>query len=62
MSLPPFGWLWGDPAESVDRLRDLRQRLEAAEKEQRARELRANRRKIRKLLKAAKRRALKGQR
>jgi len=26
MSAPPFSWLWGDPAESLDRLRVTRER------------------------------------
>ena len=61
MSLPPFSWMFKDPAEIVDDIRDIRKRLDAAEKERKARELKANRRKIRKLLKAAQRRELKGQ-
>lgn len=62
MSAPPFAWLWGDPAESLDRLRVTRERFEKAGKEYRERERRRKARKIRKLLKAAKARQLKGQR
>ena len=61
MSLPPFSWMFKDPAEIIDDIRGIRKRLEEAEKKRKAQELKANRRKIRKLLKAAKRRELKGQ-
>lgn len=54
MRAPPFSWLWGDPAESLDRLRVTRDRFEKADKEYRERERRRKARKIRKLLKAAK--------
>lgn len=49
MSGLPFAWMWRDPAESVDRLREMRARMDRAEKE------------LRKLLKMAKARELKGQ-
>lgn len=56
-----FAWMWRDPAESVDRLREMRARMDRAEKELRERELRHKRRRVRKLLKMAKARELKGQ-
>lgn len=62
MSGVPFGWMWGDPAAHLDRLRSVRSRLEAADKEFRAREIKRNQRRIRKLVKAAKAQQLKGQR
>jgi len=62
MSAIPFAWLWGDPAESLDRLRVTRDRFEKADKEYRERERRRKARHIRKLLKAAKNREVKGQR
>lgn len=62
MSAVPFSWLWGDPAESLDRLRATRERMAKADKEYQERERRRKARKIRKLLKAAKNRELKGQR
>lgn len=61
MASVPFSWMWRDPAESIDRLREMRDRMEAAEKEMKARALIRKRRKVRKLLKAAKARQLKGQ-
>lgn len=57
MSLP-FAWMYGDPAEVVDRLRELRQ----WDEETRARERKRRARRIRKLAKAAMARQLKGQR
>lgn len=62
MSSVPFSWMWGDPAEVVDRMRALKDRLAKAEKEQQERDRRRKARKIRKLVKLAKARALKGQR
>lgn len=62
MSLPAFDWLWRDPAESMDRLQSLKERLLREEKEFKARERRRKARQIRKLVKAAKARELKGQR
>jgi len=50
-----------EQAESVDRLREMRARMDRAEKELRERELRHKRRRVRKLLKMAKARELKGQ-
>ena len=61
MSWVPFSWMWGDPAEVMDRLRPMKQRLEVAEKEQKERDRRRKARRIRKLVKAAKARELMGQ-
>lgn len=61
MSAPPFAWMWGDPAESLDRVRSMRERMAKADKEYQERERRRKARKWRKLLKAAKGRELKGQ-
>lgn len=57
----PFSWLWGDPAESLDRLRAVRERLAKADKEHRELERKRKARRIRKLVKQAKQRQLKGQ-
>lgn len=62
MSVVPFSWMWGDPADSVDRLRSLKVRMAMAEKEFKERELRNRRRHVRRLVKMAKARELKGQR
>lgn len=61
MSAVPFSWMWGDPAESLDRLRALRERMAIAEKEMRERERRLKARRIRKLTKLAMAGKLKGQ-
>lgn len=61
MAMPPFSFMWGDPAECVDQIRTMRQRMAEAEKEIKARELIRKRRRIRKLVKQAKARQLKGQ-
>mgnify|MGYP007071648054 CR=1 FL=1 len=58
MSALPFSWMYGDPAEVVDRLRDLRQR----DAEFRERERKRKARRIRQLTRMAKARQLKGQR
>jgi len=58
----PFSWMYRDPAEVVDEIRDLRKRMEEFERKQKEVDLRRRRRKIRKLLKQAKARELKGQR
>lgn len=58
----PFSWLWGDPAETLDRLRSVRDRMAKADKDYQERERKRKARKIRKLVKAAKARQLKGQR
>lgn len=57
----PFSWMWRDPAENIDRLRDLRARMEKAEKEIKERDRIRKRRRIRKLVKLAEARQLKGQ-
>ena len=57
----PFSWMWGDPANVVDRLRPMQDRMAVAEKEIKERELRNKKRRIRKLVKLAKGRMLKGQ-
>ena len=61
MSGLPFSWMWGDPANVIDRLRPMQDRMAVAEKEIKARELRNKKRRIRKLVKLAKGRMLKGQ-
>lgn len=58
MSSPAFSWMWGDPVDVVERLEEHRQQ----EAEWRARALRQKQRRIRALVKAAKRREGKGQR
>lgn len=53
MSKVPFSWMWGDPADSVDRIRALRKDAEAYEKK-RMEQLRIKKsRRIRKLVKLA---------
>ena len=61
MSGVPFSWMWGDPAEVMDRLRPLKAQLALAEKEQKERDRIRKARRIRKLVKAAKARELRGQ-
>lgn len=61
MSAPPFAWLWCDPAETLDRLRATRERFEKADKVARELDRRRKARRIRKLVKLAKARQLKGQ-
>jgi hypothetical protein len=53
-----FSWMYGDPSIVVDRLRGLRER----DKEFKERERKRKARNIRKLVKMAKARQLKGQR
>ncbi|MBP8226104.1 MAG: hypothetical protein KAX59_08150 [Acidovorax sp.] len=62
MSLPPFDWLWRDPADAMDRLLSLKERLAKEEQEFKERERRRKARRIRQLVKLAKARQLKGQR
>lgn len=62
MSAPPFAWMWGDPAQHMDRLQSLKDRLLKEEKEFKERERRRKARNIRKLVKQAMARQLKGQR
>ncbi len=57
----PFSWLWRDPAESLDRLRAVRERLAQEDKAYRERERKRKARKWRRLVKQAKQRELKGQ-
>ena len=57
----PFSWMWGDPAECCDRLRSLHERMARAEKDQAEIDRRRKARRIRKLVKLAKARQLKGQ-
>lgn len=61
MSVVPFSWMWGDPAESVDRLRGMQERMAKAEQDMKERERRRKARRIRKLVKAAKAGKGKGQ-
>ena len=61
MASLPFSWMWGDPSEVIDRLRPMQQRMATAEKEMKERDLRNKKRRIRKLVKQAKARLLKGQ-
>lgn len=61
MSAPPFAWMWSGPAEHMDRLQALKERLLKEEKEFKERERRRKARNIRKLVKMAKARELKGQ-
>lgn len=61
MAALPFSWLWGDPAESLDRLRATRAAVEKSDKAAREIERRKKARRIRKLVKLAKARMLKGQ-
>lgn len=61
MSALPFSWMWGDPAESMDRLRAMREQMAKAEQELKERERRRKARRIRKLVKAAKAGKGKGQ-
>ncbi|MFI0609311.1 MAG: hypothetical protein ACH37Z_15640 [Anaerolineae bacterium] len=59
MGLPPFDWMWRDPAQVQERLEAEIQPLLDKGREL---ERRNNRRRIRKLLKEAKARQSKGQR
>jgi hypothetical protein len=61
MNAVPFSWMWGDPAEVLDRLRLMKARMAVAETEMKERDLRNKKRRIRKLVKLAKARMLKGQ-
>lgn len=57
----PFSWMWRDPAEVFERLQPLQARMAIADKEMKERERRTKARRIRKLVKQAKARMLKGQ-
>ena len=51
MSLPPFDWMWRDPAEVLERMEE---KIQPLLDQGRERERRNNRRRIRQALKAAK--------
>ncbi len=54
MATPLFSWMFGDPAESIDRLRDMRSEMERTEKQIKERQRIKKARRIRKLVKLAK--------
>ncbi|MBS1198140.1 MAG: hypothetical protein H6R18_1925 [Proteobacteria bacterium] len=56
----PFSWMWGDPAETIDRLRSMRKAMEAEEKRLKEQERRRKSRRIRMLVRLAKAGELKG--
>lgn len=56
----PFSWMWRDPAHCVDAIRSMNDRMAKAEKEIKERDRIRKARRIRKLVKAAKARLLKG--
>lgn len=56
----PFSWMWGDPAEFVDRLREMRSGMEEEEKRLKEQARRRKARRIRKLVRLAKAGKLKG--
>lgn len=60
--VPMFSWMWGDPADCADRRRFLEERVAEAERDHAEIERRRKARRIRKLVKMAKARQLKGQR
>ncbi len=62
MPSAPFSWMWGDPADCIDRLRSMKDRMGKAEADIKERLRIKKSRRIRKLVKAAKARLLKGQR
>lgn len=53
MSSVPFGWMYQDPALIIDRLRDMRVRMEAEELRLRDQDRRRKARRIRKLTRLA---------
>lgn len=59
--LVPFSWLWQDPAESLDRFRALKARMEKEEAAFKERERKRKARRIRQVVKQAMSRQLKGQ-
>lgn len=59
-SAVPFSWAWGDPALTVDRIRDMRARMAEEEKRLKEVERRRKARRIRKLTKLAMAGRLKG--
>lgn len=54
MSKVPFSWMYGDPAESLDRIREIRKDIERTEKLIKERTRIKKSRRIRKLVKLAK--------
>ncbi len=60
MSKVPFSWMYGDPAESLDRIREIRKDIERTEKLIKERTRIKKSRRIRKLVKLAKAGKLKG--
>lgn len=62
MSGVPFSWLWGDPAENLDRLRAVRSRMEKEDAEFQKRERKRKKKRIKELTRQAMNRQLKGQR
>lgn len=54
MAMPPFSWMWGDPSESIDRIREMRADAERYEKKKAERHRIKKSRRIRKLVKLAK--------
>lgn len=61
MPLPEYNWLWGDPAEILDRKRAMQARADEAERTKKERLRLKKSRRIKQLLKKAKNRQLKGQ-
>lgn len=57
----PFSWMWGDPAESIDRTRSMKARMEEEEKRIKEQDRRRKSRRIRKLTKLAVSGKLKGE-
>ena len=60
MSKMPFSWMYGDPAEFMDRMREMRKDMEQAEKQIKERARIKKSRRIRKLVKLAMAGKLKG--
>lgn len=60
MASVPFSWMWRDPAQTIDQLRQMRSRMEAEEKRLKEVERRRKARRIRKLVRAAMAGQLKG--
>lgn len=56
-----FSWMYGDPAEHLDRLREMKTKVEKAQKQQNERTRKRKARRIKQLLKAALNRKSKGQ-
>lgn len=60
MSALPFSWMWKDPAETIDQIRAMHERMQAEEKRLKEQDRRRKARRIRKLTKLAKAGKLKG--